>query len=186
MNYTDFEEKTISRKDIFKGHIIDVKLDEVALPNGAGIAQRELVFHNGAVCVMPITPENKLVLVGQFRKALERVIYEVPAGKLEQGEAADVQAAMLRELEEETHYTAGHVEKIFEFSSAPGFCSEVIHMFYADQLTIVEHPRPADDDEVLDLIEVSLGEAKAMIADGRIYDAKTIMAVQYWELKQHG
>lgn len=124
MNFEDFEEKTLSRENIFKGKVIDVKYDTVALPGDLGLAKRELIFHNGGVAVLAITPEQKMILIRQFRKALEKVIYEIPAGKLENGENADPTAAMLRELEEETGMTTKSVKKISEFYTAPGFCNE--------------------------------------------------------------
>ncbi|GFH40975.1 NUDIX hydrolase [Lactococcus insecticola] len=185
MNFEDFEEKTISRETIFKGQIIDVKFDTVALPGNRGAAPRELVFHNGAVAVLAITSDDKIVLVRQFRKALEKVIYEIPAGKLEQGENADPQAAMLRELEEETGLAAKTVTKIAEFYTAPGFSNELIYLYKAENLVKVENPRPQDDDEILERYEVSLAEAKALIASGEIADAKTILAIQHWELSTH-
>ena len=78
---------------------------QVELPNGKGTAQRDLIFHNGAVCVLAINQANKIVLVKQYRKAIEKVSVEIPAGKLEIGENADPEAAALRELEEEAAYT---------------------------------------------------------------------------------
>ena len=183
MNFEDFEEKTLSRETIFNGQVINVKLDTVALPGDLGLAKREIIFHNGGVAVLAITPEQKMILVRQFRKALEEVIYEIPAGKLEKGENANPEAAMLRELEEETGMTTKSVKKIAEFYTAPGFCSEKIYLYKADNLRKVDQPRPHDDDEVLERHEVTLAEAKALIQNGEIQDAKTIMAIQYWELE---
>ena len=94
----EFEEKTLSRKEIYKGPIFQLVQDQVELPAGKGTAQRDLIFHNGAVAVIAITPENKMILVKQYRKAIEATSYEIPAGKLEVGENADPQAAALREL----------------------------------------------------------------------------------------
>lgn len=134
----EFEEKTLSRKEIYQGPIFKLVQDQVELPEGKGTAQRDLIFHNGAVCVLAVTDEQKLILVKQYRKAIEAVSYEIPAGKLEVGENTAPVAAALRELEEET----------------------------------------------LEVLEVSLEEAKELIQSGHICDAKTIMAVQYWELKK--
>lgn len=183
MKFEDFEEKTLCRQDIFKGHVIDVKCDTVTLPQNAGTAKRELVFHNGGVAVLAITSEHKMILVKQFRKALEKVIYEIPAGKLEKGEAADPQAAMCRELEEETGMSAAKIRKLTEFYTAPGFCNEILHLYKAEELTKLEHPRAQDDDENIVLYEVTLAEAKEMVQSGEISDAKTIIAIQYWELE---
>ena len=162
-----FEEKTIERKEIYQGPIFQVVTDQVELPAGKGQAQRDLIFHNGAVAVLPITEDGKTILVKQYRKAIERTSVEIPAGKLEKGENADPKAAALREL---------------DFYSAIGFCNERIKLYGATNLKKVENPRPQDADETLELLEVTLKEAKDLILSGEICDAKTIMAIQYWDL----
>ena len=98
----DFEEKTLKRTEIFDGHVIKVVVDDVELPNNLGQAKRELIFHRGAVAVLAITDEDKIILVKQYRKAIEKVSYEIPAGKLEIGENGSEKDAAARELEEET------------------------------------------------------------------------------------
>ena len=163
-----FEEKTIERKEIYQGPIFQVVTDQVELPDGKGQAQRDLIFHNGAVAVLPITDEGKTILVKQYRKAIERT-------------SADPQAAALRELEEEIGYTA-NLELLYDFYSAIGFCNERIKLYGATNLEKVENPRPQDADETLELLEVTLKEAKDLIQAGEICDAKTIMAIQYWDL----
>ena len=120
-------------------------------------------------------------MVKQYRKAIEAVSYEIPAGKLEVGENTDHVAAALRELEEETAYT-GKLELLYNFYSAIGFCNEKLKLYRASDLKKVENPRPQDEDETLEVLEVSLEEAKELIQSGHICDSKTIMAVQYWEL----
>lgn len=178
----EFEEKTIQRKEIFKGKIFDVVVDDVELPNGLGQAKRELIFHKGAVCVLAVTPEGKIILVKQYRKAIEKISYEIPAGKLEIGEAGSEEAAALRELEEETGYTSPKLTLLYDFYSAIGFCNERLRLYLADQLIRVENPRPQDADEVIELYEVTMEEALALIASGDICDAKTIMAIQHYQL----
>ena len=178
----EFEEKTVQRTEIYQGPIFKVVQDRVELPDGKGQAQRDLIFHNGAVAVIAITPENKMILVKQYRKAIEATSYEIPAGKLELGENADPQAAALRELEEETGYT-GQLELVYDFYSAIGFCNEKIKLYSASHLAKVENPRPQDEDETLELFEVSLEEAEQLLQNGDICDAKTIMALQYWQQK---
>ena len=131
-----------------------------------------------------MTAEDKIVLVKQYRKAIEAVSYEIPAGKLEVGENADPMAAALRELEEEVAYTA-KLELLYDFYSAIGFCNEKLKLYLASDLTKVENPRPQDDDETLEVLEVSLEEAKNLIQSGHICDAKTIMAIQYWNYKRN-
>ena len=180
----EFEEKTLSRKEIYKGPIFQLVQDQVELPSGKGTVQRDLIFHNGAVCVLAVTPENKIVLVKQYRKAIEKVSYEIPAGKLEIGENANPEAAALRELEEEAAYT-GKLSLLYDFYSAIGFCNERLKLYLASDFTKVENPRPQDEDETLELLEVSLDQAKELIQSGDICDAKTIMAIQYWELQKN-
>ena len=178
----EFEEKTVQRTEIYQGPIFKVVQDQVELPGGKGQAQRDLIFHNGAVAVIAITPENKMILVKQYRKAIEATSYEIPAGKLELGENANPQAAALRELEEETGYT-GQLELVYDFYSAIGFCNEKIKLYSASHLKKVENPRPQDEDETLELFEVSLEESHQLLKNGDICDAKTIMALQYWQQK---
>lgn len=177
----NFEEKTLERKELYQGPIFKVVTDQVELPDGKGQAQRDLIFHNGAVAVLPITEEGKTILVKQYRKAIEKTSVEIPAGKLEKGENADPKAAALRELEEEIGYTAD-LELLYDFYSAIGFCNERIKLYVATNLKKVENPRPQDADETLELLEVTLTEAKDLIQTGEICDAKTIMAIQYWDL----
>lgn len=179
----EFEEKTISRKEIYKGPIFQLVQDQVELPEGKGRAQRDLIFHNGAVCVLAVTATNKIVLVKQYRKAIEKVSYEIPAGKLEIGENTNPEAAALRELEEETAYT-GKLRLLYDFYSAIGFCNERLRLYVASNLEKVENPRPQDEDETLELLEVSMDEALSLIQSGDICDAKTIMAIQYWQLQE--
>lgn len=178
----DFEEKTINRKEIFKGHIFTVAVDDVELPNGLGQSKRELIFHKGAVCVLAITPEDKVILVKQYRKAIESISIEIPAGKLELGEAGSEEVAALRELEEETGYTSPKLTLLHDFYSAIGFCNERLRLYMADNLVKVENPRPQDEDEVIELMEVTLAEALDLIASGEICDAKTIMAIQHLQI----
>ena len=181
LTYKEFEEKTIARNEIFHGKIIDVVVDDVALPNG-GTSKRELVFHPGGVAVIAVTEENKMIFVRQFRKPLEKVILEIPAGKIDPGEGAQPELTGARELEEETGYRASTLEHVHSMYLSPGFANEVLHLFHAKQLQKVENPLPQDEDEVLEVYELTMKEAKAAIADGTICDAKTIFAIQFWEL----
>lgn len=178
----EFEEKTIRRETIYEGKIFTVAVDDVELPNDLGQAKRELIFHRGAVCVLAVTPEYKIILVKQYRKAIERLSLEIPAGKLEMGEAGSEKAAALRELEEETGYTAENLDLLYDFYSAIGFCDERLRLYVAKGLTKVEHPREKDADETIEILYLTLEEAKQAIAAGEIVDAKTIIAIQYFEL----
>ncbi|KGR72121.1 NUDIX domain-containing protein [Streptococcus phocae subsp. salmonis] len=177
----DFEEKTLKRQNIFEGHIFKVAVDDVELPNGLGQAKRELVFHRGAVSILAVTPDRNIIIVKQYRKAIEAVSYEIPAGKLEIGEAGSELEAAARELEEETAYS-GDLTLIHEFYTAIGFCNEKIKLYLADNLKKVENPRPQDDDEVIEVLTLSYQECMNLVATGQIVDAKTIIALQYYAL----
>ncbi|WEG11454.1 NUDIX hydrolase [Pullulanibacillus sp. KACC 23026] len=170
-------EKTLSSKVLFEGRVIDVYFEEVELPNGQ-TSTREIVKHPGAVAIIPINSKGELLLVRQFRKPLEKILYEIPAGKLEKGE--EPESCAYRELEEETGFKALGLEKIAEFYTSPGFADEKIFIYYTNQLE--QGQAELDEDEFLDLVPVSLNEAKDMVKDGRIGDAKTVYAVQYLEL----
>ncbi|AXG39140.1 NUDIX hydrolase [Enterococcus gilvus] len=184
LEYKDFEEKTIERKELFKGKIIDVYLDDVSLPMG-GTAKRELVFHHGGVGIIPITKENKMIMVKQFRKPLEKVVLEIPAGKIDPGEGQHPEKTAVRELEEETGYRTENLMYINEMYLSPGFSNEKLYIYTATDLVKVENPKPQDEDEVLELYELTMEEAKQAIHDGLICDAKTIFAVNYWELMHY-
>ena len=174
-----FEEKTIHSTPIFEGRVISLKVDEVSLPNG-GTSNREIINHPGAVAVIALTEDNKLVLVEQYRKALERSIIEIPAGKLEKGEEPLETAK--RELEEETGYAAGEMTYLQSFATSPGFADEVIHLYVAKNLSVVEEKKQLDEDEFVELMEVTIEEAEQLMAEGKIFDAKTVFAVIWVKL----
>lgn len=173
-----FEEKTISREPIFKGNVIEVEVQEVSLPDGK-TSKRELVHHNGAVAVIAFNRDDELILVRQYRKALEKAIAEIPAGKLELGE--DPLSSAKRELQEETGIRAGKWTELVSFYTSPGFANELVYVFLAEDLN--EGEANPDDDEFVERVDVSLEEAKSMIRSGDIHDAKTVYAVQVMEIR---
>ena len=176
-----FEEKTLKTEKIYQGKIIDLQVDEVSLPDGK-TSKRELIKHPGAVAVIALTPEGKIVMVEQYRKALEQSIVEIPAGKLEKGEEPMKTAE--RELEEETGYACKKMKPLISFYTSPGFADELVHLFIAEDIYQLENASEEDEDEFVELLEVSLEEAQSMIEEQRIYDAKTAYAVQYLQLKE--
>lgn len=173
------EEKTLKTEHIYSGRIIQVQVDEVELPNGK-TSTRELVKHPGAVAVIAITDDNKLVMVEQYRKPLEKVIVEIPAGKLEKGEEPALCAR--RELEEETGYECESLELVSSFYTSPGFADEIIHVYVAKGLKQKENAAGLDEDEFVNVLEISLDEALEFIKEKRIFDAKTIFGVQYLQI----
>ncbi|RFA37185.1 ADP-ribose pyrophosphatase [Virgibacillus dokdonensis] len=171
-----FEEKTIRSKQIFTGNIVHLQVDDVKLPNGKE-TKREIIKHPGAVGIIPITKENKIVLVEQFRKPLEKSILEIPAGKLETGE--DPETTAIRELEEETGYTTKELSFVTSFYSSPGFANELMHIYITDQLEPLDESVDGDEDEFIEIVELSLEEAKQYVEAERIHDAKTNYAILY-------
>ncbi|MDI2588444.1 NUDIX hydrolase [Psychrobacillus sp. NEAU-3TGS] len=168
-----FEEKTIQTEQKFKGRIITLQVDDVELPDGQ-TGKREIVKHPGAVAVIALTQDKKIILVEQYRKALERSIIEIPAGKIEPNEAPEVTA--LRELEEETGYTTNKLQYIQSFATSPGFADEIIHIYLAENIVELEEKVDMDEDEFVELMHVSLDEMESMIDRKEIYDAKTAFA----------
>ncbi len=170
----------MSWKVLNDGKIGVFGLEEVELPNGRRMTM-ELLRHPGAAAVVPFLdtgagrPDSdpSLLLLHQYRHAVGGYLWEVPAGKLDPGEAPEVCAA--RELEEETGYRPGKIERLGEIVTAPGFSDEVIHLFRADELTVGRLEQGPG--EVMEVHEVRLSEALAMIGRGEITDAKTIIAL---------
>lgn len=174
----NLKEKTISKEQIYNGKIIDLYVEEVELPNKK-IGKREVVKHPGAVAVLAVTDEGKILMVEQFRKPLEKTIIEIPAGKLEKGE--DPLECAKRELLEETGYSCEKIESIGSFYTSPGFADELIYLFFTDTL-VKKGAQMTDEDEFLNVMEVSVDEARQMVKDERIHDAKTAYGVMYMEL----
>lgn len=171
-----FEEKTIASKHIFSGNIISVQVDDVVLPDG-NHSKRELVKHPGAVAIIALTDDKRMIFVEQYRKPLERSLVEIPAGKIEANEAPNITAK--RELEEETGYTTKELIYLTSFYTSPGFADEIIHIYYTDDIDLLAEAVSGDDDEFVEQIYLTIDEAEQYIKDKKIYDAKTIYAVQY-------
>ena len=172
VGFVQYEEKTIRSEPIYDGSIIRVERLTVELPDGRQ-ATRDIVRHVGASAVVPVTSDGHFLLVRQYRKPNECVSIEIPAGKLDPGEAPDTCA--MRELEEETGFRAEQVEKLFSMKSTPGFSDEVIHVYLAT--TLLPGERNPDEDEFISAFAVSEQEVLAMIRDGRITDGKTIAGI---------
>jgi len=171
-----FAEATLSTRPVFSGKMISLEVSTVRLPDGR-TATREIVRHPGAVGVLALH-EGRMIAVEQYRKPLERVQLEIPAGKLDPGEAPE--KAALRELEEETGFRAGSVRHLLSFSTSPGFADEVLHLYFTDDVTPAEQ-RP-DEDEFLSVELLTPEEAERALRDGRICDAKTMLALYAWKL----
>ena len=166
-------EKTLKSEMVYKGKIIDVRVDEVLLQNKKR-AYREIVEHPGAVAIIPYLPDGRIILVRQFRKPIERALLEIPAGKLNKGE--DIGLCAHRELREETGYGTNNLKKLLSYYSSPGFSNEIIHIFRADDLKATSDFSP-DEDEFLELVKLHPQEVQRLIKEGEIKDGKTIMAL---------
>ncbi len=170
-------QKKISSKQVYEGTIFHMTRDEVEIKGS--IYPRDVIHHDGGVGVLAIK-DGKILLVKQYRYAIQKETLEVPAGKLEKGE--DPYLCGLRELEEESGYTSEKLETLCSMYSTPGFCSEKIYLYWTKKLQPVKHPRPMDEDEEIETLWVDIRKAAAMVNDGTIADAKTIIAVQYANL----
>jgi ADP-ribose pyrophosphatase len=164
----EFFEKTLSKEEIYDGKVFRIHRDNVELSDGRN-ATREVVEHSGGVCIAAVDDCRNMYFVRQFRYPLQRETLEVPAGKLEPGEAP-LPAAM-RELSEETGLLADKIDSIGTFYSSPGFCSETLYFYLATGLTEGEqHP---DDGELLRAMKMPLEKAVEMVLRDEIKDGKT-------------
>ncbi len=164
-----FFEKSISQEKIFDGKVFKILKDQVQLSNGK-TAMREIVLHNGGVCVIPIH-NGYVYMVRQFRKGAEKVLLEFPAGKLEQNE--DHYDAGLRELSEEIGAKPGVYLYAGEMYPTPAYCSEKIHFYIADSLEFFE--QNLDDDELLEVKKIKIEDLYEKVINNKISDAKTII-----------
>ena len=178
----DLTEKQISFDYKFQGRIVNLRVDDALLPNGT-TAKREIVEHNGGVCVAPLDDEYNLYFVKQFRYPYMEIVTELPAGKLEKGE--DPFAAGKRELKEETGATAKKYMDLGKLYPTPGYCGEIIHMYLATELEFGE--QNPDEDEFLEVYKISLAKAVQMVMNGELRDSKTqTMILKINQLKNEG
>ena len=163
--------KTLSRKTLYCGKIVDLYLDGIRLPDGREVV-REVVGHSGGVVILAIV-EGDVLMVRQYRHPAGKMLLELPAGKLEKGEDPAVCAA--RELEEETGYRPGSVRKLGRFYATPGYCSEIFCLYAAENL--IPTAQKLDADELLEVERVPFHDAVTACFDGRIIDAKTALTL---------
>lgn len=169
MNY---EEKTLSIQQIYDGNIIKVEKQTVSLPDGKE-ATRDIVLHPGASAVIPLNEKGELYMVTQYRKPIEKVSLEIPAGKLDKGE--DPAVCARRELKEETGLEAGKMQHLVSIHSTPGFSNEVLHLYLAADLA--EGDACADEDEFISSERIPVGKLVDMVLNHEITDAKTVIGV---------
>lgn len=162
-------EETISSQIIYEGRIIKLRKDLVRLPDGRE-STREVVIHRGAVAAVPLLEDGSVVMVKQFRQAAGQELLEIPAGTLEAGE--DPEACAQRELQEEIGYKPGKLRLLFSSYLAPGYSSEILHTYLAQDLVVSQTEN--DEDEFIEIVKVSFADAIELIRNGQIKDAKTI------------
>ncbi len=165
-------ERLLRSQRIYEGRVVSLRTDEVELPSGRR-AVREIVEHRGAVAVVPLI-DGDVLLVRQFRAAVGRALLEIPAGSVEPGET--LEACLQRELGEEVGMRAGRVDHLVTFYPSPGFLTEAVHVYVADDLTPY---RLQAEEEDLSIVRVPLGEAAKLVAGGEIVDAKSIIGLLF-------
>jgi ADP-ribose pyrophosphatase len=158
---------------IYRGKIIQLNLEKVRLPNGH-VTELEIVHHPGAAAVVPFLDSERIVLIKQYRHAVGKYLYEIPAGKLIKGESP--LSCARRELEEEIGYRARRFKKLASVYTSPGFCDELIHIYSATDL--VKTKQNLESCEVLEAIEVPVQKIHHMIQSGEIQDAKSIIGLE--------
>ena len=173
-------EKQLERKEIYKGHIVNLVCDKVMLPDG-NTAIREVCLHIGAVCVIPLLDDGTVIMERQYRYPHGRVFFEIPAGKLDTPDEDTLEAAK-RELREETGAVAKKYTDLGEMIPSPAILAEKIRMYLAEDISFTE--RELDEDEFLDVERVPLDKLYSMVMSGEIADAKTQIAIlKVWNMK---
>ncbi len=170
MQNDSLREIPFSKETIYDGKILHVEKWQVTCPNGHA-ATREVVVHNGAAAVVPVFEDGTTLLVRQHRVAIDRMTLEIPAGKLDSAEEDPMDCAV-RELREETGLAAGRMTPLTSLFTTPGFCTEKIGIYLAQDLTQGE--TSPDEDEFLGLVRMPLEEAVGLVMAGEIRDSKTI------------
>jgi ADP-ribose pyrophosphatase len=167
--------RTLSSRYVYSGHNIRLRVDEVVLPSGKETV-REVIEHNGAVAIVAMDIEQNILLVRQFRHAAGKELLEIPAGGIDPGETPEETAR--REMQEETGYVPGKLERMGGFYSAPGYASEYLYLFLATDLAPAR--LIAEDTEEIKLVKMPLNDVVELIRNGEIQDAKSIAGLLYY------
>ncbi|OGN99045.1 MAG: hypothetical protein A2Y58_00420 [Chloroflexi bacterium RBG_13_51_52] len=168
----DTEEKTLRRQYIYNGRVINLRVDTVVTADGHH-ATREIVEHADAIVVVALDADDNVLLVNQFRTPLGKNLLEIPAGGIEKGE--DAEAAVIREMQEETGYKPQKLVFLTGFYTSPGFSNEYLHLYLATDL--VPSRLHAEDTAGIELERVPISKISELVASGRIQDAKTIVGL---------
>jgi ADP-ribose pyrophosphatase len=165
MNY-----KILESDVIFRGKVFDLRVDKIKY-NSGNMGIREIAVHPGGAVVIPVKEDGKFIMVSQYRYPFEKFMLEFPAGKLDDKE--DPQICAVRELKEETGYTAGNIQKLGKISTTPGFCTEILHIYLAKDLTPGMYNRE-EGEYGMEIKEYTFGEVEEKISRGEIIDSKSI------------
>lgn len=168
-------EKLVESNHVLVGKNFTFKRDTVELPNGR-FTVREVVQHPGAVGILAISDLKEVILVEQFRYATGKKLLEIPAGTIEENES--IEACVLRELEEETGYRAKRISKIVSCYTSPGYSSELLHIYLAEDL--IETTSRTEEDEFSEVVKMDLDNALELVKSNRIIDAKTLLALLHY------
>ena len=169
------EEKTLSTEMLFEGRAIRLRLDTIKKSDNK-VTTREIIEHDEVIAAVPIDEEDNILLVRQFRRPTGKDLLEIPAGGIDTGENAE--AAVTREMQEETGYLPRKIERLCGFYSTPGFCTEYLHIFLATDLEASQ--LYAEDTEAIELVRVPVSDILNLIASGKIEDAKSIAGLLYY------
>ncbi|NMA49659.1 MAG: NUDIX hydrolase [Tissierellia bacterium] len=167
-----YEEKTMKSEKLYEGKIINLRIDTVELPDKK-YSKREIVEHPGGVAIVGITDENEILLVKQYRKAVDRVLLELPAGKIEVNE--EPKETAFKELKEETGYSTENLEYLLEFYTSPGFSTEKVYIFLAENMEKGE--QELESGEYIEVESYKIDDLIKMIKKGEIIDSKTIIGI---------
>lgn len=171
--------KRINRELRYSGNMLKIYADTISVPNG-NVVEWDFIKHNGAAAVLPVTDEGRIIMVRQFRNALDRETLEIPAGGLNSIDEPKIIAAS-RELEEETGYRSENLEFLISVAAAVAYSSEIIEIFVARNL--IQSQQCLDEDEYVEVEEYTIEELTGMIYSGEINDAKTIAAIMAYKDK---
>jgi ADP-ribose pyrophosphatase len=163
------EEKTLSSQLIFSGRAVRLRVDTVQMPSGRQTT-REVVEHSDCVAIVAIDGDDNVLLVNQYRQPIGKELLEIPAGGIDPGE--DAEAAVRREMREETGFLPRRIKRLGGFYSSPGFCTEYLHLYLA--LDLVSSPLQAEDTEIIKLVRVPASQIPELLSSGQICDAKSI------------
>jgi len=169
------EEKILSSHTVFEGRAVNLRIDTVKTADGRE-STREIVEHSDCIAVIPIDENDNVLLVRQYRKAIEKELLEIPAGGIDAGE--NPEETVRREMQEETGYLPGKVERLGGFYSTPGYCTEYLHLYLATELT--PSRLHAEDTAGISLVRVPVSEIPTLFASGKIEDAKSIAGLHMY------